>query len=373
MALLEAPTTPASGAPVDARYAEMRGVKLGTVRAAFSPEVYQRSNRTAIAWLAFDVAVYGVLLAGVYLAPTWWLQLLFGVLLGFAVAMLFVWAHDAAHGALFGFTKTAEVLGSIAMLPSINMYRLWVYGHNKAHHGFTSFTLVDWIWAPMSPEEYQGASRRRRWIYRVERSLPGCGVHYVLRVWWPAMVKFNPPADVRKRNHFTRSRLITSAYVVVASVLAYAFAGGILGVLAAVVVPWVVFTYFLAFAVYLHHTHPTIPFFDQRDEWCASIGQVACSTIVRTPKIFEMATHGILVHTPHHVDNKIPFYRLNVAAADLEREFGGSFLEYQFKWSDVRNTFKTCKLYDYDTKTWYRFKDEPTVTVPDRSGGPATP
>ena len=359
MALLDAPPAPASGVPVDPGYAELRKVKLGTVRAAFSPEVYQRSNTKALAWLAFDVAVYGVLLAAVYLAPTFWLQLLFGVLLGFAVAMLFVWAHDAAHGALFGFTKTAEVLGTIAMLPSINMYRLWVYGHNKAHHGFTSFTLIDWIWAPKSPEQYQAASRWSRFVYRVERSLPGCGVHYVLRVWWPAMVKFNPPAEVRRRNHFTRSRLITLAYVLVASALAFLFAGGIGGVIAAVVVPWVVFTYFLAFAVYLHHTHPSVPFFDERDEWCASIGQVACATIVRTPKVFDTLTHAILIHTPHHVDTKIPFYRLHRAAADLQPVVGDHILEYQFHWSDVRAIFKTCQLYDYRAKTWHRFRDEP--------------
>jgi omega-6 fatty acid desaturase (delta-12 desaturase) len=361
VALLDAPPAPvpASGVPVDPGYAEMRKVKLGTVRAAFSPEVYERSNAKAFGWLAFDVALYAVLLAGVYVVPGILLKLLLGVLLGVAVALLFVWAHDAAHGALFGFTGTAEVLGSIAMLPSINMYRLWIYGHNKAHHGFTSFTMIDWIWAPKSPEQYQASSRWSRFVYRVERSLPGCAVHYVLRVWWPAMVTFRPPKDVRKRNHFTRSRLVTLAYVVVASVLAFLFAGGIGGVIAAVVVPWVVFTYLLAFAVYLHHTHPSLPFFDQRDEWCASIGQVACSTIVRTPKVFETLTHGILVHTPHHVDTKIPFYRLQRAAADLQPVVGDHMLEYRFTWSDVRQIFKTCQLYDYRAKTWYRFRDEP--------------
>ena len=361
MALLEA--QPTIGAPVDPGYAEMRGVKLGTIRAAFSPEVYQRSNVKALAWLAFDAAVYGVLRAAIYLVSSFWLQLLFGVLLGFAVAMLFVWAHDAAHGALFGFTKTAEVLGTIAMLPSVNMYRLWIYGHNKAHHGFTSFTPIDWIWAPLSPVQYRSASPTRRRVYRVERSLPGCAVHYVLRVWWPGMVTFNPPADVRQRNHFTRARLITLAYVVVASVLAFLFAGGIGGVIAAVVVPWVVFTYFLAFAVYLHHTHPSLPFFDQREEWTASIGQVACSTIVRTPKVFETLTHGILVHTPHHVDTKIPFYRLQRAAADLQPVCGDHIFEYQFHWSEIRRIFKTCQLYDYKTKTWYRFRDEPNLVL----------
>ncbi len=84
---------------------------------------------------------------------------------------------------------------------------------------------------------------------------------------------------------------------------------------------------------------------------------------MRTPRVFELATHGILVHTPHHVDNKIPFYRLNRAAADLEREFGGTFLEYRFSWADVRNTFKTCQLYDYQTKTWHRFSDEPSYAL----------
>ena len=51
-------------------------------------------------------------------------------------------ADDAAHGALFTSEGVSEVLGTLAMAPSLNLYRLWVYGHNKVHHGFTSLTSL---------------------------------------------------------------------------------------------------------------------------------------------------------------------------------------------------------------------------------------
>ncbi len=68
-------------------------------------------------------------------------------------ASVFVWAHHAAGGALFDLTRRAEVLGTAAMLPSMQMYGLWSYGHNRVHHGFTSLSTVDWIWRSWTPGE----------------------------------------------------------------------------------------------------------------------------------------------------------------------------------------------------------------------------
>ena len=48
-----------------------------------------------------------------------------------------------------------------------------------------------------------------------------------------------------------------------------------------VVLPFLVFNYFIAFFIFLHHTHPDVPFFDQRPEWSNTIGQVYCSIVVR--------------------------------------------------------------------------------------------
>ncbi|MFN8036551.1 MAG: fatty acid desaturase [Acidimicrobiia bacterium] len=347
-----------------AAYTELHDTKLGAVRAAFSPGVYQRSNVRAVGALAIDTTLFVASVAGALLVPWLPARLGLGLLAGLFVAALFVWGHDAAHGALFGDGRLAEVLGTIAMLPSLSMYQLWIYGHNRAHHGFTSYSPVDWIWRPMTPEQYAAASGWSRFVYRCERSVAGPGLHYLLRVWWPGMVRFRPNGELRRRYHVTRSKLIVLAYVIGASTVAWIVGGGPVGVLVAVFVPWAVFTYMIGLMVYLHHTHPALPLFDDRKEWSATIGQVACSTIVRTSKPFGLLTHHIMVHTPHHVDARIPFYRLEQAYADLKPDYGRYILEYRLRWSTLRSIAAACELYDYRHHTWHRFDELPQLVKP---------
>jgi omega-6 fatty acid desaturase (delta-12 desaturase) len=337
-------------------YAALKSVKLAEVRAAFSPQCYQRSTRRAIGALLVDVGLYAAALTGVFLFGNPLLRLACGVLAGLAVAFLFVWAHDAAHGALFANDVVAETLGTAAMLPSLQMYRLWVYGHNKVHHGFTSFSPIDWIWRPLTVAEYEALSWWRRGVYRLERHPATCGFHYLLRVWWSKMVRFRPP-EPHRRAAFRWSKLGTLAYVVAFSAVAYRFAGGWLGVVAAVVVPFLVFTYIIALVVYLHHTHPDVPFFNDRQEWAATIGQLACSVVTRSNALIERLTHNILIHPPHHIDTRIPFYNLNRAYADLIPAFGQYVRESRLRWTHVRRIFSQCQLYDFDTHTWHRFAE----------------
>jgi len=59
------------------------------------------------------------------------------------------------------------------MLPSLNMYRLWCHDHHRVHHGFTSYTPVDWIWRPLTPSAYAALPWYRRLVYRFERTAYG--------------------------------------------------------------------------------------------------------------------------------------------------------------------------------------------------------
>lgn len=338
-------------------YTDLHGVKLQTIRQAVAPERYTRSVARALFWFAFDLALYLAAIAGVFLSHGVLGRLFFGAIAGCAVAFMFVWAHDAAHGALFKSRRVSEVLGSLFMLPSLNMYRLWSYGHNKVHHGFTCYTPIDWIWRPITPAEYVAKSFLGRLIYRLERSPYTCALHYLLRVWWPGMVRFKPDPNMRDRHLFTFSKIVTLAFFLGYSFAAYRYAGGAIGVLAVVIVPFLVFNYFISLFVFLNHTHPDIPFFDDRKEWSNTIGQVYCSTVVRCSALSEMLIHNILIHVPHHTDNRIPFYHLKKAYEDIRREYGHYIHEYRFSFSTVGSIFRRCKLYDYENKVWYSFLD----------------
>ncbi len=355
------PASAAGPAPVGTAFDRLRTVKLGTVRTAFSPAAYRRSTPLTLAWLAFDATMYAAFVVAALRADHLVVKFGFGVLAGCAVASLFVWAHDAAHGALFHSPKVAEVLGTAAMLPSLNMYRLWVHGHNRVHHGFTSFSPVDWIWRPLTPAQYRARPAWSRLFYRIERSLLGCPLHYLTKVWWPGMVRYRPDAETRRRHHFTRSKVITAVFAAQALVVAWLLGGGAAGAVTAVVVPWLVFNFFIALFVFLHHTHPQLPFFDDRKQWSATIGQVACSTVVVMPRLLSALTHHILVHTPHHVDQRIPFYRLPTAWRQLAAHYGSDVITYRFRWSTVRAIFRECQLFDFETKVWSRIGEKSPV------------
>jgi acyl-lipid omega-6 desaturase (Delta-12 desaturase) len=329
---------------------------LGQVRTAFSPRCFGRSTGRALAGLIVDIVLYVAAVWAAIAVANPLLTVGFGLLAGCAAAFSFVWGHDAAHGALFRSERVSEVLGTVAMLPSLNMYRLWVFGHNKVHHGFTSLSTIDWIWRPLTVEEYRARSRWGRLVYRLERHPATCALHYLLRVWWPGMVRFRPDPRARQVTGVRLSKLVSLAYALGLGALAWIL-GGPLAAFAVVVVPFAVFTWFIAFFIYLHHTHPDVAFYDERKEWSALDGQLRSSITIRCNPVWEHLTHHILVHTPHHVDTRIPFYRLRDAWADLSAAYGDEITTYRFRWRTIHHIFRSCQLYDFDDHRWSRFAD----------------
>lgn len=341
----------------------VKEVRIDTVRRAIPRSCYEKSLFRTFFSGILDIFLYLTAMAGVFYFDPWPLKLLFGGLAGCAVAFMFVWAHDAAHGALFRSKRLSEVLGTIFMLPSFNMYRLWILGHNRVHHGFTIFTPIDWIWRPLSPEQYSSRAWYKRWFYQMERTPYFCALHYLVHVWLTKMVLFLPEASFRERAFYRLNKLIALGFFAVLASLAWVLGGGAMGVLAGVAVPFVVFNYFIALFVYLHHTHPDIPFFDKRGEWSMTLGQLYCTTVVRCSRVAEFLTQNILIHVPHHVDSRIPFYRLEQAYEALKASYGEFIHEYRFSWREVFRIFARCKLYDYEAKAWLTFKEAAAMRV----------
>jgi omega-6 fatty acid desaturase (delta-12 desaturase) len=335
----------------------MKSLKLSDVRSVIDKSRYQKSFLRAFSWFCFDLVIYLCCIGLIFAFDNIWLKLLGGFLGGLLVSTMFVWAHDAAHGTLFKSKRVAEWLGTIFMLPSLNMYRMWSFGHNRVHHGFTSFKGMDYVWIPLTPQEYYSKKWHQRLFYRIKRFPLTCAVHYLVDIWLNGMVRYNPGKDKKEKAYYRNNKLLSLIFFIAFSTVAYIFAGGILGVLCAVIMPFIIFNYVIALFVYLHHTHPTLPFFDERSEWNHAIGGLYCSTVIRCSKISEIFTHNIMVHVPHHVDLRVPFYNLKSAYSDLKKSYGDYIFEYRFTWLKVLNIFNKCKLYDYNLKKWYNFSE----------------
>ena len=307
---------------------------------AIPAHCYERSTAKGFAYVARAVVVYVAALTVLALTNTWWLVLPAWIIAGFAVAGLFVLGHDAAHGALFDSKRLNRTVARVLMLPSLHVVEAWVLGHNRIHHGHTLRQGMDFVWHPVTVDEYRALSRWKRLRHRAEWSWFGSGLYYGREVWWNKMMRFTPPA--RYRDAIRRdSRFVytVAGLVTLATATAGWFVGGPLGsvwlVVKLFVVPFLLFIWLIGFTVHVHHIAPDLRWWPRRT-WTSFRGQVEGTTVLAIPRFFNFFFHNIFVHVPHHVDVRIPFYALPEAAAAIKAEFPDSVHYGKLRLRDVR-------------------------------------
>lgn len=299
-----------------------------------------------------DFAFYGLALLGLYstnnilfLVPLW-------LLAGLSVSGLFVLGHDAAHGALFDSARMNAFVGRLTMVPSLHATESWIYGHNRVHHGHTLKQGLDFVWHPLTVEQYRELSGPRRLLHRLEWGTFGAGAYYFRNVWLNKMVLFPPP----KRWHraMRRDQAIVAVPMLAALALAVTF-GGVVGGLwvffKLVAVPFLLFCQTIGWVVYVHHIAPEIRWWPRHD-WNRFKGQVEGTTVLWGPPGWEIFFHSIMVHLPHHVDMRIPCYRLADAARAIAAEYPDHVDERPIRLHDYRRSIRECKLYDFEAGTW---------------------
>jgi len=148
----------------------------------------ERVTWRAMALLLLDYAVWAALLAGTVLFESWWAKLLCAVAMGFTIGRLFIIGHDACHQSLTPHRGLNKWVGRIAFLPSLTTFSLWDIGHNVVHHGYTNLKGFDFVWAPLTREEFAKLSFAGRLLDRAYRSGWAPGLYYMIEIWWKKMV-----------------------------------------------------------------------------------------------------------------------------------------------------------------------------------------
>lgn len=350
-----------------------RAGSLKPVLDVIPAEAYDNPTWRGLFYFGRDLLLYGLVVAGLIAFPNPLVALPLLILASLVVSALFIVAHDAAHSALFKSKRLNSLVGHIAMLPSWHVYEGWVLGHNRIHHAYTVRQGYDFVWHPYTPEEYAAMSAWGKLRHRIEWSWFGAGLYYVREVWWNKMVVGKPPA--RWRNAIRRDRFLVLDFVI-ASTVALAVIGWMQGgtILASawmvgrvLVLPFLGFSFVIGSLVHVHHIQPGIRWWKRR-EWNKFKGQMEGTTILRAPWGLNLFFHWIMVHIPHHVDMRIPMYRLELAAKAIETAYPGAVHDEPLRLSDyVRNTRK-CKLYDFDTGTWMTYAEaqaRPVVVLTD--------
>lgn len=330
---------------------------------AIPPECYRRPTWLGVAYLARATWIYTILLWALWRFDHPLALLLLWPLTGLAISGLFVLAHDAAHEALFDSSRLNQLVARLALLPTLHAAAVWTLGHNRIHHVHTNRAGVDFVWHPLSPEQFVELSARQQRLHRFEWSPAGMGLYYLRHIWWQRMMCF--PAPQRFAEVFRADRALVLVYAGLGSlglVLLGYRSGGLpaaawlwikLGLM-----PWLLWNYFIAGTVFLQHADPSSAWL-QDPQWRRTRGQVESSTNFVVPRWYNLFAHNIYLHLPHHIDPSIPFYHLPAALTALQARYPDLVRVDRLTWRHFLSVMQRCKLFDFTRGEWSDFSLTP--------------
>jgi len=347
-------------------------VSLRAVVATLPDRCYENPTWKGLVYLTRDVVLYAVVLAALAYTDSVVALLILWPLAGLCISALFVLGHDAAHGSLFRSEKLCQAVGTMALLPSLHAYAPWKLGHNRIHHVHTARAGYDFVWNPLTPAEYEALPLLRKARHRVEWSAWGAGIYYLRVIWWERMMRLDPPA--RFQADFRRDRRRVWAYAAVFSGAALVFGGLHTGSVAGsawmwlkvVLLPWLCWNQTMGATVHLHHVGADLRWHTEAT-WSRVKGQMGATMNYVVPRWYNVFAHNIYVHMPHHVDMRIPFYALPLAAESLAQHFGDLVRTRPLRLRDYLATTRQCKLFDYDRGIWCGYDGTPARVSSARS------
>ncbi len=262
------------------------------------------------------VVLSGVLLLAAGFAGTlpvwgWPLRALSAVFTALMIVRVFVIFHDHQHRAILPRSKTADFLmqliGLFLMAPS----SVWKHSHDT-HHAHNSKLHGNELgsFPTMTLERYRSLGFAERLRYRIRRHplvlLGGFFTSFVYAMCLQAFLE-NP-----RRHRDGLYAIILHAGIFTGLVLIFGWGVALL----TLTLPFVIAGCMGSYLFYAQHNFPTVRLKDE-DGWTFEGAALESSSFMRMPAVFHWFTGNIGYHHIHHLNARIPFYRLPEAFESL--------------------------------------------------------
>ena len=287
------------------------GLRTGSdlVRAAKPYTVEDRPKTWRL--LITALAVYGAFFAVALLAPAWPIQAVASVLAGLTIVRLFIFYHDHLHGAILADSPLGKLVMRLVGMLTLNPPSVWKETHDYHHQNnakllgasIGSYPVVTVkMWGALTPSQ--------RFWYAFARNPLTIAFGY-LTIFMLGMCLASFARAPRK--HW-QGPVAIAMHVGIAGGVAYAV--GPLASLFAVVLPLFIACAAGGYLFYAQHNFPDAKFKDRRG-WEYWFAAVKSSSMFDMGPLMHWFTGNIGYHHVHHLNHKIPFYRLPEAMAEM--------------------------------------------------------
>jgi omega-6 fatty acid desaturase (delta-12 desaturase) len=248
------------------------------------------------------------------LSLPYWVTLLLAVPTGFMVVRLFIIQHDCGHGSFFKSARAANIVGRCLGVLTMTPYSYWRRTHamhhassgNLDHRGFGDINTL-------TVREYLAKSRWEQLLYRLYRHplilfVIGPSFHFMLVHRLPFIV---PREWKRERRSILLTNLGLAAFVIGMGLLfgfrPFLLVHAPLMALAASLGVWMFYVQ--------HQFEPT--YWEHDEDWSYDSAALEGSSHYELPRILQWLTGNIGLHHVHHMNARIPNYRLQRALDEV--------------------------------------------------------
>jgi omega-6 fatty acid desaturase (delta-12 desaturase) len=243
------------------------------------------------------------------LRVSYWLTLALAVPSAFFLIRLFIIQHDCGHGAFFKSPRVADAVGSVIGVLTLTPYHYWKKTHaihhatsgNLEHRGFGDI-------ATLTVDEYLSRPWRGRLMYRLYRNpmvlfVVGPAFHFIVKHRIPTIV---PRAWKRERFSIVWTDVVLAGFVALMALT--------VGLKAFLMVQLPLTLISCSLGVWLFYVqHQFEPTYWEHDErWDYDRAALQGSSYYELPPVLRWLTGNIGIHHIHHLNARIPNYRLPV-------------------------------------------------------------
>ena len=249
-------------------------------------------------------AMLAAALTGAGLAPWWPLQLLFSLLAAMLMVRAFITYHDYMHRAILVRSRTAWLLFRIYSALALTPPRSWKQSHNY-HHGHVGQISSSSIGAfpMMTTQMWHEASWAERAGYRIVRHPLTVLTGYITIFFFSITLL---PLFKEPGRHWD-SLLVLVGHAALIAVLWVL--GGFYTVFFVVLLPMTIASALGSYLFFAQHSFKRMHVLSE-EAWTYHRAALESSSYMRLNKLMRWFTGNIGFHHIHHLNVRIPFYRL---------------------------------------------------------------
>ncbi|MGB5166413.1 MAG: fatty acid desaturase [Woeseiaceae bacterium] len=273
-------------------------------------------------------------LTGAAVAPAWPIRLAFSILSALLMMRAFITYHDYMHNAILSKSRLAWWLFRLYAAFALTPPRSWQHSHNF-HHGHVGKidAAATGAFTMMTTDMWRDASLPTRIAYRVERHpLTIMGGYFTIFFLSVTLLPF-----LRNPTRHWDSMLVLAGHISLIALLW--ILGGFDVAFFVVLLPMTIASMIGSFLFFAQHSFEDMHVLPT-ETWTSRRAALESSSYLKLNRVMSWFTGNIGYHHIHHLNVRIPFYRLPEAMEAIPALQSPVTITLSLK--DIRACFKCC-------------------------------